>query len=972
MKLRSGKLASLAAQPSASLPLAPSHFPTLAKGKENDEAIAHHTAAHLSSYCSSPLAGVWCRRRWWPDFALRGVAKKLLLGMHITVEWGGLDGTRSVWHGTVRSTMPLLIFYKEDDDLYPFPPRRPVRISQLAVDYQLSLCSKARRARLLRMPLRRAMASAVALSGTSWPDCPFRDSLPAARHMGRGVRRPVPVVGRQFLVASFNCRSAAYDGAILAICAWADAKKISIVALQETRRSNEEDFTVGEGWRFINFSSDNGVGGAGILLSPDASRRLTKFSGSSRHLVATFGSFSVVNIHAPTAVHPEDRDRFFSFISSLLPRDSENVFLIGDFNARLVDGRQSVMAKAAKDQFLDFLQQSALSVIKPPTFTFVSATGKRSALDYVVCKTRFRSSVFSLNVAKMAPIPSDHFPIIATLRIHFARIECSQLDPKPDLSYFASPENCQRFAQKFQNISSYTEFSAAFDVAKQMVPPVKPSTSHRTWKTDVAKKVMAMNNNIGLDGRILSNFLEAQDSAQVTLFVHHYSSMLRQNPRLAWDFVRRSMFRSPSSTFPAATQEERLSKLTAHFRTLFSSDGGPGPPNWGTFSQSLQFETGAFSEVELQAALAKLSNGKSTGLDTIPNEVLKVKELRSSVLNIMNHALLNGVPDEWHHTALIPLPKKGDLSDPSNWRGIALMQASAKLFNLLLLLRIRGVVDKFLLSAQNGFRPQRSTVHHIVAVKLLLGDAALRRMPLHGCFVDFRKAFDSVTWHSVEAALLFWHVPLTLRQSIMSIYRGHHVQVRCGSVCGQQIAVEKGVLQGDTLAPFLFVLIVDQILRRLPAHEGIDVSILAASRGTASRPHTSARTYIPALAYADDILLLSHSSAGLQALFSSLEAEGKRVGLLINMGKAKTERFVVNDSAGDVKNDKGAAIPVVNAYKYLGVNVLQPHHDINSHIAKAWCALRSCRAIWKSGASIDAKRSLFTALVEPIFSYGLE
>ena len=134
MKLRSGKLASLAAQPSASLPLAPSHFPTLAKGKENDEAIAHHTAAHLSSYCSSPLAGVWCRRRWWPDFALRGVAKKLLLGMHITVEWGGLDGTRSVWHGTVRSTMPLLIFYKEDDDLYPFPPRRPVRISQLAVE----------------------------------------------------------------------------------------------------------------------------------------------------------------------------------------------------------------------------------------------------------------------------------------------------------------------------------------------------------------------------------------------------------------------------------------------------------------------------------------------------------------------------------------------------------------------------------------------------------------------------------------------------------------------------------------------------------------------------------------------------------------------------------------------------------------------------------------------------------------------
>ena len=56
-------------------------------GKEKDEAIAHHIAAHLSPYCSSPLAGVWCRRRWWPQFALRGLCKKLQVGVRIAVEW---------------------------------------------------------------------------------------------------------------------------------------------------------------------------------------------------------------------------------------------------------------------------------------------------------------------------------------------------------------------------------------------------------------------------------------------------------------------------------------------------------------------------------------------------------------------------------------------------------------------------------------------------------------------------------------------------------------------------------------------------------------------------------------------------------------------------------------------------------------------------------------------------------------------
>ena len=90
-----------------------------------------------------------------------------------------------------------------------------------------------------------------------------------------------------------------------------------------------------------------------------------------------------------------------------------------------------------------------------------------------------------------------------------------------------------------------------------------------------------------------------------------------------------------------------------------------------------------------------------------------------------------------------------------NGRGIALMQTTAKLFDLLLLFRMRDAIDPHLHCAQNGFRPERSTSMHIMGLKLLIDEARLRKMPFHCCFIDFKKAFDSVSWASVRSALHF-------------------------------------------------------------------------------------------------------------------------------------------------------------------------------------------------------------------------
>jgi hypothetical protein len=130
--------------------------------------------------------------------------------------------------------------------------------------------------------------------------------------------------------------------------------------------------------------------------------------------------------------------------------------------------------------------------------------------------------------------------------------------------------------------------------------------------------------------------------------------------------------------------------------------------------------------------------------------------------------------------------------------------------------------------------------------------------------------------------------------------------------------------------------------------------------------------YLSALAFADDALLLAHSAANLQALMTAFENFADEVGLKINMGKGKTERFVVSDAdVGAVSITSGAAVPVVDGYRYLGVQSLDFETEFAVRTGKAWAALKKFHDVWKSNAPRNTKRLLFRVLVEPILTYGL-
>ena len=87
-----------------------------------------------------------------------------------------------------------------------------------------------------------------------------------------------------------------------------------------------------------------------------------------------------------------------------------------------------------------------------------------------------------------------------------------------------------------------------------------------------------------------------------------------------------------------------------------------------------QFGQGPITSKELVLAVKALKAGHAPGLDQVTAESLKLPELHEELLEMLNDVYLSGtVPPEWHLSALIPNPKKGDLSLRTNYRGIALM-----------------------------------------------------------------------------------------------------------------------------------------------------------------------------------------------------------------------------------------------------------------------------------------------------------
>jgi len=100
---------------------------------------------------------------------------------------------------------------------------------------------------------------------------------------------------------------------------------------------------------------------------------------------------------------------------------------------------------------------------------------------------------------------------------------------------------------------------------------------------------------------------------------------------------------------------------------------------------------------DIRHASNKFKRGKAPGLNTLPPEALKAMgNLPKQIIHKHASDFFDGNTDHkgWHRSQYVPVPKKGNLSDPNKWQGIMLMDICSKVFSLIMTARAFQLLDK--------------------------------------------------------------------------------------------------------------------------------------------------------------------------------------------------------------------------------------------------------------------------------------
>ena len=227
----------------------------------------------------------------------------------------------------------------------------------------------------------------------------------------------------------------------------------------------------------------------------------------------------------------------------------------------------------------------------------------------------------------------------------------------------------------------------------------------------------------------------------------------------------------------------------------------------------------------VKAALKRCSSNSKPGangisyyhLKNLPCTHLFLASLYSKVL-----LLSNAAPPSWCMGNIVLTDKDGPNSDPSNFRPIALTSTIGKIFHKILASRLEAFLKKNSIidtTAQKGFLTSMNGVmEHIAATTAIIENARSTQCPLYITFLDLANAFGSVSHQFIHDMLVHAQLPSPVVGYLQDLYSKLQAFVSTPDWCTDTFAVQRGVFQGDTLSPIIFLLCFDPVIKLATQH----------------------------------------------------------------------------------------------------------------------------------------------------------
>ena len=348
---------------------------------------------------------------------------------------------------------------------------------------------------------------------------------------------------------------------------------------------------------------------------------------------------------------------------------------------------------------------------------------------------------------------------------------------------------------------------------------------------------------------------------------------------------------------------------------------------------------------------------------TEPDPVAPCSPYTRVLFAILQQTWVSGkIPELWKTAHVVPIPKKGDLSSPENYRTISLMSTLLKLLLAILTQRLTKYCEtnKILGMEQAGFRRHEESVAQATALYEAIRRRLAKDLPTIGLFIDFKKAYDTVPHDVLFERVRGIGVQGRFMGFVEELYANSELKVRLKGQESRAIRVRRGVRQGCPLSPLLFNIFINAIL------DGCEGDALDVPGQT-----------IPmrGLLFADDVVILSDSPDRLRQNKERVEAWAARSGMTFGVAKCGVMYFGARPGT-ETWELQGQPVSVVEHYDYLGLRIdsnLSLETIVAERARKGKRALQAMVPFLRmTTVPLQIKLLVTRAILVPVLTYGAE
>ena len=354
-----------------------------------------------------------------------------------------------------------------------------------------------------------------------------------------------------------------------------------------------------------------------------------------------------------------------------------------------------------------------------------------------------------------------------------------------------------------------------------------------------------------------------------------------------------------------------------------------------------------------------MKNKQSAGHDDISNFILKgvISSIADPLEYIFNKSILSGVfPEQMKIAKVIPLFKKGDKLDPSNYRPISLLSTLSKILEKIIFKRTINFFNKHTVftNSQFGFRQKHSTIHALLNFIDKVAHAIDNHSHLIGIFLDFSKAFDTINHNILLHKLSHYGIRGKALEWFRNYLSSRKQYVSLNDHNSTLKDIKCGVPQGSLLGPLLFIVYINDFCRS----SNVLSFILFADDSNVFFSHDNPNTLVNTVNFE-----LEKLTEWIRANKLSLNLQKTKYMLFSNTLEALPLDIILDDTS----------LESVSEIKFLGITV-DNKLSWKPHIAS------TCNTISRNIGVINRLKShipssslltLYSSLILPYLNYGI-